>query len=216
MQLCNLQHKGYGPVMTLASLDDRHLILFARYPVPGTTKTRLVPALGAAAAALLAKTLTEFALAQARACGCPLTVYGTGASVEQLEQWLGASCELQPTGDLGERMASALAQTYARGARRTLLIGSDCPGITPQLLANGFEALRHHDVVLGPATDGGYYLIGMRAPQPQLFAQMQWSHSAVLAQTLARLEGLTHILLPVLSDIDTPEDLAQLPPGFLP
>jgi uncharacterized protein len=201
--------------MTLASLDDRHLILFARYPVPGTTKTRLVPALGEEAAALLAKKLTEFTLVEAGCCQCPLTVYGTGAAVDQMTQWLGVDCALQGSGDLGERMASAIAQIHNRGAQRILLIGSDCPGLTTQILADGFEALNQHDVVLGPAADGGYYLIGMRAPQPILFAHMEWSHAGVLDQTIARLAGLTHYLLPTLHDIDVPDDLKYLPPGFL-
>jgi uncharacterized protein len=200
--------------MTLASLDDRHLILFARYPLPGTTKTRLIPALGPDGAAQLAKQLTEYALAQAQACDCPFDVFGTGASMDDMAQWLGVPCLVQSVGDLGDRMAHAIAQVFDRGARRILLMGSDCPGLTSDILADAFEALRLHDVVLGPAADGGYYLIGMRQPQPQLFDQMQWSHAQVLEQTLARLDGLAHYLLPILHDIDTPDDLKHLPLGF--
>jgi uncharacterized protein len=200
--------------MTLASFDDRHLILFARYPRPGTTKTRLVPALGPGGAAQLATQLTEYTLAQVRACGCPFDVFATGASMADMAQWLGVTCAAQSTGDLGERMAHAITQIYDRGARRILLIGSDCPDLTANILAAAFDALRLHDVVFGPAADGGYYLIGMRQPQPQLFDQMQWSHAKVLEQTLARLGDLTHHLLPILHDIDTPDDLKHLPAGF--
>ncbi len=200
--------------MSLASLDDRHLIVFARYPLPGETKTRLVPALGAQRAAMLAKQLTEHVVAQARSCGCPFTVYGTGAAPEMFEQWLGAPVQLQSSGDLGERMATAFKQTRARGASRILLIGSDCPGITPDILADAFDALHHHDVVIGPAADGGYYLIGMCDIHYQLFEHMHWSHAQVLEHTIDRLGPLTHALLTSLHDIDTPNDLAHLPPGF--
>jgi uncharacterized protein len=200
--------------MALAKLDDRQLILFARYPLPGTTKTRLVPTLGPDGAAQLAKHLTEYTLAQVQACGCPFKVFGTGGSVEDLTQWLGVACLAQTTGDLGARMTHAIAQIYDGGARRIVLIGSDCPGLTSTILNDAFEALSLHDVVFGPAADGGYYLVGMRELQPQLFDQMQWSHDKVLEQTLARLDGLSHYLLPILHDIDTPDDLKHLPPGF--
>jgi uncharacterized protein len=202
--------------MTLASLDDRHLILFARYPVPGATKTRLIQALGAAGAAHLSKSLTEHALIKAQALGCPLTVHGTGASIADLEAWLDVPCAMQQEGDLGARMAAAIAHASNRGATRILLIGSDCPGLATDILAQGFEALRHHDVVFGPAVDGGYYLIGMRTLHPQLFEAMHWSHAQVLEHSLARLGQISYTLLPLLHDIDTEDDLAQLPPGFLP
>jgi uncharacterized protein len=200
--------------MTLASLDDRHLIVFARYPLPDETKTRLVPALGAQRAARLAKQLTEYVVARVRSCGCAFTIYGTGASSAAFEQWLAAPVQLQSSGDLGARMATAIAQTRSRGASRILLIGSDCPGITADILANAFDALNHHDVVIGPAADGGYYLIGMRDIQRQLFEQMHWSHAQVLEQTMARLGSLSCAQLPTLHDIDTPDDLVHLPPGF--
>jgi uncharacterized protein len=201
--------------MTLASADDRHLILFARLPLAGATKTRLIPALGPAGAAQLAKRLTEHAAEQARAVGCLATVNGTGGSAAQIVQWLGLPCTLQVEGDLGARMHAAMRAAYASGAARILLIGSDCPGLTADILLQGFEALTTQDVVFGPAVDGGYYLIGLRAPQPQLFEGMAWSHNQVLHDTIARLGRLTYALLPTLHDIDTPDDLALLPPSFL-
>ncbi len=202
--------------MTLASADDRHLILFARWPEPGHTKTRLIPALGAAGAAKLAKQLTEQAAQQIRALHCPATVHGTGFDADRISQWLGMPCVLQVEGDLGARMHAAITKAYATGSTRIILAGSDCPGLSTAILAQGFDALQNHDVVLGPAADGGYYLIGMREPQPQLFAQMHWSHARVLADTLTRLDDLSHFLLPMLHDIDTPADLAYLPPDFQP
>jgi uncharacterized protein len=200
--------------MTLASLDDRHLILFSRYPLPGKTKTRLVPALGAARAAMIAKHLTEYVVARVRECGCPFTIYGTGAPRDAFEQWLCAPVQLQSSGDLGERMATAIEQTRTRGASRILLIGSDCPGISATILDDAFNALHQYDVVIGPAADGGYYLIGMRDTHRQLFEHMHWSHAHVLEQTIARLGLLSHAQLPILHDIDTADDLVHLPSSF--
>jgi uncharacterized protein len=202
--------------MTLASADDRHLILFARWPAPGLTKTRLIPKLGAIGAAQLAKQLTEYAARLAKQLVCAATVCSTGASCADMTQWLGLPSVPQVDGDLGARMQAAFAHIFAKGARRIILMGSDCPGLTADILRAGFAALEQHDVVLGPAADGGYYLIGLREPQPQLFDAMQWSHADVLRDTLARLGTLTYALLPRLHDIDTPDDLVHLPHGFLP
>jgi uncharacterized protein len=202
--------------MTLASTDNRHLIMFARWPEQGQTKTRLIPALGAEGAARLARKLTEYTATQVRALACTATVHGTGASADAMAQWLSMPCILQISGDLGARMHAAIAQAHAGGSRRIILTGSDCPGLTSAILKDAFSALNSHDVVLGPAADGGYYLIGMRSPQPHLFDNMRWSHAQVLHDTLARLDGLRHHLLAVLHDIDTPDDLIHLPPDLMP
>ncbi len=187
-----------------------------RYPVAGTTKTRLIPALGASGAAHVSKKLTEHALQHARQSGYPLALHGTGASRQTLEQWLGTPCQLQQGEDLGARMRRAIAEAAATGATRLILMGSDCPALTTEIICEGFALLDSHDVVFGPAVDGGYYLIGMRALHQQLFDDMSWSHDQVLAQSLTRLGTLSHGLLPPLHDIDTPADLIHLPPGFLP
>jgi rSAM/selenodomain-associated transferase 1 len=118
---------------------------------------------------------------------------------------------VQPAAEsLGERMHQAFAEAFATGAARVVIIGTDCPGLTPELLQAAFEALHRHDMVVGPADDGGYYLLGLRELQPALFANKNWSTATVLPDTLAdaaRL-GLGVAQLPVLHDVDSGSDLA--------
>lgn len=198
-----------------------HLIVFTRYPEPGRTKTRLMPALGALGAAQVQRQMTEHTLAtvaqliQQRPPEQPLQVwvcYG-GAEAEAMAAWLGQDwCYLpQAQGDLGDRMAQAFGQAFAAGAERVVIIGIDCPDITPEILAGAFEQLRRQDLVLGPASDGGYYLIGLGQQLPSLFDRMAWGGDGVLAETLERAQraGLGVAQLVQLSDVDYPEDLAR-------
>ena len=195
------------------------LLLFTRYPVAGRTKTRLIPRLGAEGAARLQRTLTEKVLRKAKALntqhGMKICVVYGGGSRKKMAAWLGPGTYLPQTqGDLGRRMQTAFSRTFAAGANNVVLIGSDIPGITTSLLAEAFTALAGREVVIGPSRDGGYYLIGMRAAAaerlyPLLFTEMVWSTAEVFAITRARLlqAACVPALLPVLDDIDTPEDL---------
>jgi rSAM/selenodomain-associated transferase 2/rSAM/selenodomain-associated transferase 1 len=149
-----------------------------------------------------------------------LEVRFTGATVQTMQQWLGEGALYgdQGSGDLGQRMAIALQQALEAGARRVVLIGSDCPFLTPTLLDQAFEALQHHDLVLGPALDGGYYLIGLRYPCPDLFQSVDWGTERVLDQTraIAQRLNLRWQELTPLRDLDRPEDLPYwVPPGAL-
>ena len=189
-----------------------HLIIFTRYPVPGTTKTRLIPALGAEGAAALQKQLTEHTIRQVQCLNAAVTIYFSGGTLVQMKSWLGDQWEFQPqTGDdLGDRLINAIQHSKDSGYERTVVIGIDCPEITTEILGAAFTALENNDVVLGEATDGGYYLIGLQRLIPELFQDMQWGIDSVLAETLQRTENLdlkAQILRP-LSDIDYPEDLA--------
>ncbi len=128
-----------------------------------------------------------------------------------MQQLFGAEFCYQPQseGDLGQRMLSAFVASLSQGRRRVVLIGSDCPEITAPILSSAFALLTDHDLVLGPARDGGYYLIGLTAPYPELFQDMPWGTAAVLTktQTKAARLGLKTALLEPLTDIDRPEDL---------
>ncbi len=214
------------------------LIVFTRYPEPGTTKTRLIPALGAAGAADLQRQMTEHTLqtvAQWQALdpaqdspvedspvedspvkNTQVQVLFAGGDGDRLQSWLGPQWEYRPqaTGDLGDRMAQAFQAGFAAASKRIVIIGIDCPGITPELLSQAFERLDNQDLVLGPALDGGYYLIGLRAEAfaqavPALLAEMAWGTEQVLAETLARasVQGLQVAQLQPLQDVDYPEDL---------
>ncbi len=128
-----------------------------------------------------------------------------------MRAWLGLRFvyRAQIGGDLGRRMSHAFTHGFQRGYGAIIAIGSDCPGLDEACLRRADELLGHTDVVLGPATDGGYYLIGLRRPEPRLFAGIEWSTATVLATTLARIQecGLSYALLEEKDDID---DLAAL------
>lgn len=194
------------------------LIVFTRPPVPGLVKTRLVPALGAEGAAEIHRRLAEGVLAWAkRLClsrPTRLEVRHDGGTAAEMRAWLGLAALYRPQGpgDLGIRMSSALAQALAEGADRVVLVGTDLPGLTDVHLAQALEALATRELVLGPAADGGYYLIGLTRPMPELFRGVAWGGPEVLAQTLAAAQasGIRPALLPELCDLDRPADLGLL------
>ena len=200
----------------MASLEK--IIIFSRYPVPGRTKTRLIPALGAAGAAYVQKSMTELTLAAAVAAaerrGCDVEICFTGAALGDMAAWLGSRHQYreQEGGSLGERMERAFVRAFAEGCMRAALIGADCPQLTTAIICQGLEKLRDHDLVLGPAADGGYYLIGLAAPQPALFRRINWGSGSVLADTLARARsgGMRVFMLEELKDVDRPADLGAL------
>jgi uncharacterized protein len=191
------------------------LIIFTRYPVPGQAKTRLIPALGATGAADLQRRMTAWTIATAQQTPYPIQIQFCGGTIDELRSWLGDKLGYvaQSTGDLGDRMAQAFDQGFGAGHDRVVIIGTDCPGIDRAILDQAFTALASHDLVLGPAADGGYYLIGLRRSIPELFQSIAWSTATVRAQTLeiATELNLTYALLSELSDIDRPEDLVHLP-----
>lgn len=192
------------------------LILFTRYPEPGKTKTRLIPLLGAEGAATLQRQMTEQKLAEVNQLLTfyPLSVevHFAGGNEQLMQEWLGLNWvyRRQSEGDIGDRMASAFQASFAAGMNTVVLIGTDCPELNAPLLAEAFQLLRQHNLVLGPALDGGYYLIGLRGLIPELFTGIPWSTAEVLQQTLsiAQRLGLAVAKLPLLSDIDRPEDLS--------
>lgn len=191
------------------------LFVMTRFPEPGRTKTRLIPALGAEGAAQLQRQMTEYLLNRFQnlrpSCQLAVEVHFAGGSPEQMISWLGRQVLLRPqcSGNLGQRLIYAFEQGFAAGLERILVVGSDCPGIGEAQLAQALTQLNSHDVVLGPAEDGGYYLIGLKGPQPKLFESISWGQSCVLDQTVAIAvrRNLSVSLLTSLPDIDRPEDL---------
>jgi rSAM/selenodomain-associated transferase 2/rSAM/selenodomain-associated transferase 1 len=191
------------------------LIVFARYPEPGTSKTRLIPALGPRGAADLHRKMTEHTLSWARRWkrrfSGSLQVHCTGRSEESFQEWLGPDLSFrpQPEGDLGARMHQAFRQAFQEGVGKVVVVGTDCPGLSEDLTQEAFAALDQNEVALGPAQDGGYYLIGLGRPEEELFRGIPWGTGEVLAKTLetARRLGLRVSLLETLDDVDRPEDL---------
>ena len=191
------------------------LIVFTRYPEPGESKTRLIPALGPRGAADLHRKITEHTLSWARRWKerfpASLEVHFTGGSEESFQKWLGPdlSYRPQPEGDLGARMHEAFRQAFREGGEKVVIVGTDCPGLTENLTQEAFAGLDQGEVALGPAKDGGYYLVGLRRPVEELFRGIPWGTGEVLAKTLetARRLGLRVSLLETLDDVDLPEDL---------
>ena len=197
------------------------LIIFTRYPEPGKTKTRLIPVLGEHGAAELQRQMTEHLISKSGKLSPSLTfsieIRYEGGNESLIQNWLGPEFIYapQPQGHIGRRMRCAFEEAFQSGVETAVIIGTDIPGITTAILKNAFEKLYHHDLVFGPARDGGYYLIGIKKSSwpkatPLLFEKIPWGTASVLSKTLAVAEkmALSHILLETLDDVDRPEDLA--------
>ncbi len=192
-----------------------HLIIFTRYPEPGRTKTRLIPKLGAEGAANLQRQMTEHTLEQVRILqqqiSISVEIRFAGGSLQLMRNWLGDEWIYHPQDgdDLGEKMARSLTNVFAQNCQKAVIIGTDCPDLDANILGHAFQSLDNSDIVIGPAEDGGYYLIGCCRLYPELFVNIAWGTADVLRQTCIQWEklNLTPTLLPFLSDIDRPEDL---------
>jgi rSAM/selenodomain-associated transferase 1 len=198
--------------MASATPEPIALAILAKAPVAGSVKTRLIPALGAEGAAALHARLIERTVETANAAAIgtvTLWVTAPHTCFTALASRFHISLATQPEGDLGARMLAA----GRAAAGPAIIIGTDCPALRPSHLREAAGALRDGtDVVVIPAEDGGYVLIGSRQAQPRLFDHMTWSTDQVMAQTRQRLTraGLTWRELPPLWDVDRPEDLARL------
>ncbi|WP_066425601.1 TIGR04282 family arsenosugar biosynthesis glycosyltransferase [Anabaena sp. 4-3] len=194
-------------------ITNQHLIIFTRYPEPGKTKTRLIPALGSVGAANLQREMTEYTISQALELqeGISIEVRFAGGNLQLMQEWLGSGLlyQCQGDGDLGVRMGRSLADAFQHNAQTVVIIGTDCPEANDQILAQAFTQLQTFDLVLGPAIDGGYYLIGLRRYIPELFCNIDWGTSQVLQQTIdiANQLHISYFYLPTLADIDRREDL---------
>ena len=207
------------PLSLAPDLDQGRLglMLFTRYPEAGRTKTRLIPHLGPEGAAALHRRMTEHVVAQvtgaAQQLPLAVEVHFTGGSLAQMQGWLGDGVTYCPQalGTLGDRLLVAFRQNLDRGRPGAIAIGSDCPALGAEHLAAALAALQRVDLVIGPATDGGYYLIGLSRLEPTLVDAITWGTDQVLAQTLAaaQAQGLTVELLTPLTDVDRPADLPQ-------
>ncbi|MDP2093374.1 MAG: TIGR04283 family arsenosugar biosynthesis glycosyltransferase [Hydrogenophaga sp.] len=186
----------------------------AKAPVPGLAKTRLIPLLGAAGAARAQRGFALQTLATVRTASTgPLTLWCAPDTRHRFFRALrarhGVVCQPQPAGDLGQRMAAAMVAHFAAHPRMPwLVVGTDCPALTPAHLQQAADALQTHDAVLVPAEDGGYVLLGLRRPLVSVFDRIHWSTAQVLEQTRERLHqaGATWVELPALWDVDEPAD----------
>jgi len=204
--------------MNFAMSSNCRIMIFAKAPTPGRVKTRLIPALGESGAAQLQRQLIERTLRVAVAAGLGTPELWCAPDPDDsffavCAKRYGISLRPQGEGDLGMRMARALESALAAGSPG-LLIGCDCPALTPAYLREAAAALAGgNDAVLGPAEDGGYVLIGLARSQPaQLFQDIAWGSASVMQETRTRLArgNWRWRELPLLWDVDRPEDLRRL------
>lgn len=186
------------------------VIVFLKAPRPGLVKTRLAAALDEAAAAAIDVVLVNRTIAALARCEDVELRFSPDDAQAEIERWRRPVWSLTPQGpgDLGQRLARAFAEAFAAGASRVLAVGTDCPGLAPEDIADAFAALAGNEVVLGPAEDGGYWLIGLRQPAPALFEGIPWSTDQVFTATeaKARASGKSVAILRRQLDIDTLED----------
>lgn len=191
--------------------------VFAKAPVAGRVKTRLARDIGPAAAAALYRRLGRQVVAAAVGPGYQTVVwYSPPAGRDAVRVWLDglgvAGFSPQVGRTLGTRLAHAFGRSFVAGNEAVVIIGTDTPGVKRSIVAGAFRALRACDLVLGPSVDGGYYLIGLSAPQPELFRAIPWSSQDVMQVTQARAQvlGLRVRLLAPLRDVDTAQDARAL------
>jgi len=204
-----------------ADMYPDRLIVFGRYPIPGKVKTRLAHPLGPARAAELQRRLTEETLSRVNRFSSgrrvDVEICFDGTTEQKMRRWLGPRYiySHQKAGDLGDRMKAALDAAFQDGCRRVVLHGTDIPGLTHSLLEEAFHKLQDTDLVLGPSTDGGYWLLGLRR-QAGLFEGIPWGTASVLEKTIlkAKADGLSIHLLNALTDIDDLQDLKAVLPEW--
>lgn len=198
------------PIFTGMNNTHSLLILFVKHPVAGQTKTRLAAGIGhEKALAAYHEMLLHLRTVAAATRFDVVVFYGNEIPDQDVWSETGWPRLLQAGETLGERMNGAFAWGKDQGYSQMVLVGSDIPGVDAELLQNGMGSLESHEVVIGPSTDGGYYLIGLRQPDNSLFEKIEWSTPTVLEQTRERIaeQQLSLFLLPALQDVDTIEDL---------
>ncbi len=193
------------------------LLIFVKYPEPGRVKTRLAAGIGDGPAADAYRRMAEHTLREALALedAALYVFYDPPEREDEVAEWLAPlggrfALAAQMDGDLGARMSAAFRRIFSRNTtQKVVVVGTDCPELDAQRIREAFAALDASPVVVGPAADGGYYLLGMRRFFPTLFEGIPWSTGGVLAETCrkAREQGVDVNLLGELRDVDTPEDL---------
>lgn len=188
------------------------LIIFVRHPEKGKIKTRLAATLGDENALLVYRELLEHTRKITQNVEARKLLFYAGL-VPVEDNWpdeIYAKYQ-QPEGDLGDRMNTAFGIAFAEGAGKVIIIGSDCFELTEEKIGEAFAKLDFADAVIGPAADGGYYLLGLKALNSSVFQNKVWSTNTVFQETVLDLEraGLTYVVLPVLRDVDEEKDLPE-------
>jgi len=190
------------------------LIVFVKYPEPGKVKTRIARELGAETAAVIYSIIAERVIERVSVSDEYGTVifFDPPEMANEIRQWVGrgdVTYESQSGDTIGERMSDAFEKVFSTGAEKAVLIGTDVPAITAEMVTEAFRSLEYEDAVIGPAEDGGYYLLGLKKPEPALFDDIEWGSGSVYQKTLGHIEelNLSYKSLDILRDVDTPEDI---------
>lgn len=190
--------------------DKNLLLIFVKNPEKGTVKTRLAKTVGHEKALNTYLKLLDYTIEVAEKVEAKKQIwYSLFADNSDGLGGPGFEKKVQHGENLGIRMSAAFKQGFNDGFKKILIIGSDCPGISAEIIENGYDRLDRQDVVIGPSEDGGYYLIGSNKFIPEIFNEIPWSTENVYPETIRVLKNksLSYSLLPVLNDIDTEEDL---------
>ncbi|MEO7043917.1 MAG: TIGR04282 family arsenosugar biosynthesis glycosyltransferase [Ferruginibacter sp.] len=192
---------------------ENALIIFIKNPVKGKVKTRLPATIGDDMALEIYQKLIRHTLNMVKNTGADKFLYFSD-SIDETIGYANTPVHkfVQSGNDLGEKMNNAFVQLFKTGYKRVTIIGTDCAGINENILEKAFGELNNSDVVIGPATDGGYYLLGIKEMHSALFEKIAWSTSAVLHSTIERCNSnnLSYSLLTALSDVDEEADLVHL------
>ena len=188
---------------------------FAKFPEPGQVKTRLANDIGTGPAAAFYRRIAEYVLKRTTPLDSGylrIVFYTPDALRQDFEDWLGnEKLRVQKGADVGERMANALDEMFGMGAEKAIVVGSDIPGLHREIIDRAFRSLDSADIVLGPAMDGGYYLIGMKATHPEIFLNVDWGTGEVFSQTVLVIKkmGLSYDTVETLFDVDSLEDFLK-------
>lgn len=193
-------------------MQENLIIIFARNPKLGKVKTRLAKTIGDFAALETYKILMKHTANMVEKSNAEKIMFYS-EYIDHNDVWAKIKCKKvkQSEGDLGEKMQTAFEYAFELGYKKIVIIGSDVYSLKTEHIDSAFTQLQTHDVVIGPAHDGGYYLLGLNFIIPELFEQKKWGTSSVLENTLADLNKLNVTLLEPLNDIDTYEDLKKEP-----
>ena len=191
------------------TFNSQALIIFARKPEAGKVKTRLSATIGNEKALAIYIRLLEHTRHIVNELSCEKYVFLTHEKHDDF--WNGFNHELQLEHSLGDRMSHAFALLFKKGHKHVIIIGTDCPDITPEIVEEAFRQLSSNDIVIGPAEDGGYYLLGMNRYHATLFQDIQWSSEVVYNQTIEKINdnNLSYYNLPELSDVDEEKDVPK-------
>jgi rSAM/selenodomain-associated transferase 1 len=187
-------------------------MVFVRNPELGRVKTRLAKTIGDQAALEIYEILSKHTAEIISEIDSDKLIFYS-EKIQDNDIWTVINCkkQIQTKGDLGEKMLDAFQYGFSLGYKKIIIIGSDLYSLRPKHIESAFEQLENYDVVIGPALDGGYYLLGLNSVIPEIFKQKQWSTSSILKDTLSDLKKFNVNLLEPLNDIDTYEDLKKEP-----